>query len=78
MQKSTEQIYFTKAEAADYLRCSLRTIDYLRERNELKTYRFMRKLLFAREDLDHFVKQHRAGADLTRICDEVVAEVLGR
>lgn len=74
-----EQVYFTKSEAAEYLRCSPRMIDYMRERNELKAFRLDRKkLLFAREDLDRFVRQKQAGADLDRIVDETVAEVLTR
>ena len=71
-----EQVYFTKAEAADYLRCSLRMIDYARERNELKAFRLDRKkLLFAREDLDAFVRRRGAGADLDRLVNEVVSEL---
>jgi len=71
-----EQAYFTKAEAADYLRCSQRMIDYARERNDLRAYRLTaKKLLFAREDLDRFVRGKQAGADLDAIVDAVVAEV---
>ncbi len=74
MQKSTEQRYLTKAEAADYLRCSLRTIDYLRERNKLKSYRVDRKkLLFDRDELDAFVRQQ--SADLDKIVDDVINEL---
>jgi len=71
-----EQTYFTKAEAADYLRCSQRTIDYARERNKLRAYRLdKKKLLFARVDLDAFVRQHSASADLDSIVDEVMSEL---
>ena len=69
------QAYFTKSEAATYLRCSLRFIDYARERNELKAFRLNRKLLFAREDLDAFVRKRAANVDLDRIVDEVVSEL---
>jgi excisionase family DNA binding protein len=55
-----EQVYFTKSEAAQYLRCSLRFIDYARERDELKAFRLNRKLLFARNDLDAFVRKRAA------------------
>jgi excisionase family DNA binding protein len=53
---SVQQQYFTRDEAADYLRCSLRTIDYLREQGKLKTYRLARRLLFSREELDALVR----------------------
>jgi excisionase family DNA binding protein len=47
-----EQVYFTKSEAAEYLRCSPRMIDYLREKKKLNSSRVGRKLLFTRSDLD--------------------------
>lgn len=47
-----EQVYFTKNEAIEYLRCSQRTLDYLREKKELKFLRVGRRLLFTRSDLD--------------------------
>lgn len=73
-----EQAYFTKAEAAEYLRCSQRTIDYARERSELKAFRLEKKnLLFARDDLDAFVHRRSANADLDKIVAEVVSEVVG-
>ena len=75
-QHISEQAYFTKSEAAQYLRCSLRFIDYARERNELKAFRLNRKLLFAREDLDMFARRRVANSDIARIVDEVVAEVM--
>ena len=70
-----EQVYFTKNEAAQYLRCSLRFIDYARERNELKAFRLNRKLLFARNDLDEFVRKRAANVDLDKIVDEIVSEL---
>jgi excisionase family DNA binding protein len=71
-----EQVYFTKSEAAQYLRCSLRFIDYARERDELKAFRLNRKLLFARNDLDAFVRKRAVNVNLDRVIDEVVAEVM--
>jgi excisionase family DNA binding protein len=59
-----QQQYFTKLEAAQYLRCSLRLLDYARERNELKAFRLHRKLIFSREDLDAFVRRQGANVDL--------------
>jgi excisionase family DNA binding protein len=57
-----EQIYFTKDEAAQYLRCSIRSIDYLRERDGLRAYRFnnRKRLRFLRDDLDRFVQPRSA------------------
>jgi excisionase family DNA binding protein len=56
---SVEQHYYTKIEAAQYLRRSPRTIDSLLARGELKAYRpGARKLLFAREELDAYVKRY--------------------
>jgi len=52
----SEQVYFTKAEAAEYLRCSQRTIDYLREKKKLNFSRVGRRLLFARSDLDSLAR----------------------
>ena len=70
-----EQIYFTKSEAATYLRCSPRFIDYARELYGLKAFRLNRKLLFAREDLDLFVRKRAANVDLDKIADDVVSEL---
>jgi excisionase family DNA binding protein len=61
-----QQTYFTKSEAAQYLRCSLRFIDYVRARNELKAYRLNRKLLFVREDLDAFARKRAVSVEPNR------------
>jgi len=74
MNKFFAQKYFTKAEAAEYLRCSIRTIDYLRERNELSAYKLSRKLLFKRNDLDALVEKNRADSDLDKIVDDALRE----
>jgi excisionase family DNA binding protein len=57
-----QQIYFTRAEAAEYLRCSLRTIDVLREQKKLNTLRLGRKRLFLRSDLDGLARGERRAA----------------
>lgn len=72
---STQQTYFTKAEAAQYLRCSLRFLDYARERNELKAFRLNRKLLFARDELDAFVRRRVATNNLDKIIEDVMSEL---
>lgn len=72
-----QQIYFTRAEAANYTRLSLRSIDYARERGELRAFRVGKKVLFAREDLDRFIRAGTIGADLDKMVDETVAELLG-
>lgn len=74
----TEQSYFTKLEAANYLRLSPRSIDYARDKGDLKAYQVGRKLLFAREELDAYVRRRTASSDIDKIVDETVAEVLGR
>jgi excisionase family DNA binding protein len=60
LRMSEPQTYFTKDEAAKYLRCSPRYIDTLRERHELSAMRLNRKkLLFARADLDALAQRHK-------------------
>lgn len=71
----SQQIYFTKQEAAEYLRFSPRAIDSLLARGELKAFRPGRKLLFRREDLDAFVQRHPSGTDLNKLVDETLAEL---
>lgn len=74
---SHEQIYFTKAEAANYTRHSLRTLDYAVENGELRAFKPSKKLLFLKSDLDTWIQRRCAGADLDKLIDEVVAEVSG-
>jgi excisionase family DNA binding protein len=59
---SEQQTYFTKREAAEYIRSSVRFIDYLREQNELTAFKLAnkRRLLFTREQLDQYVRKHAA------------------
>lgn len=48
------------AEAADYLRVSVRQIERLRQRRELRAVRVGRRLVFRRADLDHYVELQAA------------------
>jgi excisionase family DNA binding protein len=64
------ETYLTKEEASAYLRCSLRSIDSLLARGELKAYRPSRRLLFKREDLDAFVQRRPAYAEVARALEE--------
>jgi excisionase family DNA binding protein len=66
----TEQTYFTREEAAQYLRLSQRSIDYAREKGDLHAYQVGRKILFTRQALDTYVRRRIAGAD----CDVRVEE----
>jgi len=76
MQKQDEQTYFTKIEAAMYLRCSPRSVDNFLARNELRAYKLTsKKLLLARDDLDAFVRRHRADADIDNIVEECMCDV---
>jgi excisionase family DNA binding protein len=70
--------YFTKEAARTYSNLSLRTIEYAIARGKLRAYRVGEKrVLIAREDLDRFIRQREVGADLDKIANETVAEVLG-
>jgi len=76
--EAVEQQYLTKAQAQTYTGLSERTLDYVRERQELKFYKVGKRVLFKRGDLDAWMERHRAGADLDRIVNETVREVLGK
>lgn len=71
-----DQQYFTRREAADYLRCSLRSLDIFLSSNDLKSYRVgKRKILLARDDLDRFARRRTTRADLDAIVSETLAEL---
>lgn len=54
------QTYFTKAEAAAYIRLSERTLDTAKARGELPFFRCgARKVLFRRDDLDRYLAPMR-------------------
>jgi excisionase family DNA binding protein len=76
MQAQENQVYFTKREAARYLRCSLRTIDNFLSRKQLRAYKLTeKKLLFVREDLDSFAQRQVANSSIDKLVDEVLAEL---
>jgi excisionase family DNA binding protein len=75
---AAERGYLTKAQACIYTSLSERTLDYARERGELRFYKLGKKrILFKKDDLDAYIERHRAGADLDKIVDEIVHEVVG-
>ena len=68
--------YMDKHEAAAYLSLSTRTLDY--DLHEISHFRVGRKVLFKKSELDQWMERHResGGADLNKIADEVVEQVL--
>ncbi len=75
----TEDRCFTKAQAASYLSKSTRWLDYqLAGSHPPPGYKLGKCWLFKKSELDRWLEQFRAGADLDRIVDEVVAEVVGK
>ena len=72
-----EQGYFTKEGAKNYTSLSARLLDYATERGELRRFKVGKRVLFAKEDLDNFIRRKQAGADLDAIVNEVVAGVAG-
>ncbi len=55
--------YFTKSEAADYVRLSARTLDAAKAQGALPFYRVgARKVLFKRSDLDKWLAPCRVDA----------------
>jgi excisionase family DNA binding protein len=73
--EAVEQQYFTKTQAQIYTGLSVRTLDYARERNELKFFRVGKRVLFSRAALDGFLERHAAGADLDKLVDDVMSEL---
>lgn len=78
MTSTIESGYLTKELARLYTSLSPRTLEYAVAKGQLRAYRVGKRILFAREDLDRFVRQKHAGADLDAIVNEAVAEVLGK
>src|SRR5262249_56476702 len=67
--------HFTKTEAARYLSKSVRWFDYqLSSPNPPPGFKLGKCWLFRKSELDRWLEQFRAGADLNRIVDEVVRE----
>jgi len=71
--------HFNQVEAARYLNRSLRWFQLqLTGPHPPPGYKIGKAWIFKRSELDQWLVQFRAGADLDRIVDEVVAEVAGR
>jgi excisionase family DNA binding protein len=78
MTHAVEQGYFTKEDAKTYTRLSPRTLEYAVAEGKLRAFKVGKRVLFAKENLDYFIRQRQAGADLERLVDETVNEVLGK
>lgn len=75
LTQAVERQYLTKAQAQVYTGLSERTLDYARERGELDSYKVGKRVLFSRVSLDVYIQQHRVGADLDRIVNDVMSEL---
>ena len=65
--------------AASYLGRSPRWLEYqLKGLHPPPGFKIGKTWTFKKSDLDQWLEQFRAGADLDRIVDETVAEVLGK
>lgn len=49
--------WMTRAEAAEWARCSISKLDVLMQRGELTRYRFGRDVLIRREELESMIKR---------------------
>lgn len=80
--RSSEELterHFNQVEAARYLNRSLRWFQLqLTGPNPPPGFKIGKSWMFKKSELDHWLEQFRAGADLDRIVDETVAEVLGK
>jgi excisionase family DNA binding protein len=76
--QAVEQQYLTKAQAQIYTGLSERTLDYARERNELKFFRVGKRVLFRRGDLDVYIERHSASCDLDKLVDDVMSDLWAR
>lgn len=71
--------YFSLTGAARYFGKSPRWLQYqLTGPNPPPGYKIGKAWLFRKSELDRWLEQFRAGADLDRIVDSTVAEVLGK
>ena len=57
----TEQLAFNRAEAADALRVSLRTVDYLLARGALRGRRIGRRVVIPRAEIDRVLRRDTPG-----------------
>jgi predicted DNA-binding transcriptional regulator AlpA len=75
----TRDYYFSKIEAARYLGKSTRWLDYqLSGQTPPPGFKIGKRWLFKKSEIDRWLEQFRASADLDRLVDETVAEVLGK
>jgi predicted DNA-binding transcriptional regulator AlpA len=71
--------HFSKVEAARYLGKSTRWLDYqLSGQTPPPGFKIGKCWLFKKSELDHWLEKFRASADLDRLVDETLAEVLGK
>jgi excisionase family DNA binding protein len=70
-----EQGYLTKDAARAYTSLSPRTLEYAVSEGKLRAFKVGKRVLFAKEDLDRFIRQKQAGADLDRLVNETLAEL---
>jgi excisionase family DNA binding protein len=73
-----EQGYYTKESAKFYTGLSQRTLEYAVSEGKLRAFKVGKRVLFAKEDLDRFVRQRQTGTDLDQLVDETITEVLGK
>jgi excisionase family DNA binding protein len=57
----SEKLLFTRAEAAALLSISLRTLDHLHARKEIRVRRVGRKILIPRAELERFTRNDHPG-----------------
>ena len=71
--RTTEQGYLTKETAKFYTGLSPRTLEYAVSGGRLRAFKVGKRVLFAREDLDRFIRQRQVGADtFDKIVDDLV------
>jgi excisionase family DNA binding protein len=69
--------YLTPGGARRYTSLSPQTLAHAVEYGELRAYKVGHQILYARRDLDEFIRQTPVAADVEKIVDKIVAEVGG-
>lgn len=78
MHAALADCHFSLTEAARYLDRSPRWLQYrLNSDNPPPAFKVSKNWLFKKSELDRWLEQFRAGSDLDKLVDEVVAEVTG-
>lgn len=67
--------YYTKDGARAYTGLASRTLEYAVSQGRLRAFKVGKRVLFAREDLDRFIRQQTAGVDLDAIVNDVVRDL---